>query len=252
VRALRLLLLFLLGATMLAALVGMSTQASAGGLCSAASARDGYSYAGHQATSRAHGIRATVTMTREPSVRAGHVAGWVGVGGPGQGAEGVDAWIQAGIAKLPGEKPFVYAEITRGDRAPEFIRVEKGVTSRRSHALAVLEMAGRPGWWRVWVDGRAVTAPVRMRKSSRRWAPIATAESWNAGTTACNGFGFRFETIEVSYGAGGSWRAFVPGHRFLDRGASLGDLTPSIVHSRPNARALRGRALAYSFVVSSG
>ena len=96
-------------------------------------------------------------------------------------------------------------------RAPEFIPVEEGVAFGRPHKLAVLEMAGRPGWWRVWVDGQAVTDPVRMRGSSGRWAPIATAESWNAGTPACNAFGFRFERVSVSYGGGGSWRPFVPG-----------------------------------------
>ena len=71
---------------------------------------------------------------------------------------------------------------------------------------------------------------------------MATAESWNAGTSACNSFGFRFEDVSVSYGAGGSWRTFVPGHRFLDEGTTLGDVTPSIVHSRAYARALVGDA----------
>ena len=106
---------------------------------------------------------------------------------------------------------MIYAEITRGGAAPQFILVEEGVAVGRPHKLAVLEMAGRPGWWRVWVDGQAVTDPVRMRGSSGRWAPIATAESWNAGTPACNAFGFRFERVSVSYGGGGSWRPFVPG-----------------------------------------
>ena len=46
----------------------------------------------------------------------------------------------------------------------------------RNHRIAVLEMSGRRGWWRVWMDGRAVTEPVRLRQSSGRWAPIATAE----------------------------------------------------------------------------
>jgi hypothetical protein len=230
----RLLLAVLVGAFVVAALVGAATKASAGRPCVADSS-EGYSYAGHQATARAHGVRATITMTREPSVRAGHVAGWVGVGGPGQGVLGGDAWIQAGIASLPGDKPFVYAEITRDDRAPQFVLVERGVASGRPHAVAVLEMAGRPGWWRVWVDGRAVTDPVRMRGSSGRWAPIATAESWNESTATCNAFAFRFERLSVSYGGGGSWRPFVPGRRFLDGGNALRDL-----------------ATAHAFVASSG
>ena len=64
-----------------------------------------------------------------------------------------------------------------------------------------------------------------MRGTSGRWAPIATAESWNAGTSACNDFGFRFERVSVSSGRRGSWRPFVSGHRFLDGTHTLRDLT---------------------------
>ena len=171
-------------------------------------------------------------MYRQPSVHIGHVAGWIGVGGQDQGADGRDAWIQVGIASTPGNGVAVYAEIARAGTPPKLVLVQQGVEVGQPYELAVLEMAGRAGWWRVWVDGGPVTAPIRMRGSSGRWAPMATAESWNAGTTTCNAFGFRFEDVSVSYGAGGSWRTFVPGHRFLDEGTALGEVTPSIVHSR--------------------
>jgi len=245
----RLLLSFLVVATALATLVGAATQASAGRVCNA-DARDGYSYAGHQATHRGHGVRATLTMDREPSVRIGHIAGWIGVGGQDQGADGHDAWIQVGIASTPGHGVAVYAEVARAATPPKLVLVREGVAVGQPYALAVLEMAGRPGWWRVWVDGSPVTAPTRMNGSSGRWAPMVTAESWNAGTTACNTFAFRFEDVSVSYGAGGSWRTFVPGQRFLDKGTALGEVTPSIVHSRAHARAFVD-ARAYSFVASS-
>ena len=145
---------------------------------------------------------------------------------------------RSGIASTPGNGVAVYAEIARAGTPPKLVLVQEGVEVGQPYELAVLEMAGRPGWWRVWVDGGPVTAPIRMSGSSGRWAPMATAESWNAGTTTCNAFGFRFEDVSVSYGAGGSWRAFVPGHRFLDDGTTLGEVTPSIVHSRAYARAL--------------
>ena len=115
--AVRPLLAVLVGALTLAALVGASTTATAGRACISGARAGGYSYAGHQASYRGHGVRATITATRAPSVDAGHVAGWVGVGGPGQGANGEDAWIQAGIASMPGMDPFVYAEVTRDGRA---------------------------------------------------------------------------------------------------------------------------------------
>ena len=233
------------GAALAAAvLVGASTTASAGRACSGGARGGGYSYAGHDAAQRGHGIRATIALTRAAAVDVGHVAGWVGVGGPGQGANGEDAWIQAGIASTPETEPFLYAEIAREGRDPEVVLIDEGVRVGGRHRIAVLEMAGRPGWWRVWADGRPATEPIHFRRSSGRWAPIATAESWNAGTARCNSFGFRFEHVSVSYGGGGSWRPFVPDHRFLDAGYTLRDLAAAAEPS--------GRMPSYAFVAASG
>jgi hypothetical protein len=247
----RILLAALVGALTVAALAGASTRAVAGRACLSGT-HGGYAYAGNQASYRGHGVRATITMTRTPSVEAGHVAGWVGVGGPGQGANGEDAWIQGGIASLPGMDPMIYAEITRAGRTPELIPISDSVTPGRSHTLAVLEVAGRPGWWRVWVDGQAVTKPVHLRGSAR-WAPIATAESWNAGTAVCNSFGFRFERVSVSYGGGGSWRPFVPAHRFRDGTNVVRDLASAPAQSGVYRHASAGeKAVPYAFVATSG
>jgi hypothetical protein len=242
----------ILGVVALAALVGASTTATAGRACIGGARAGGYSYAGHQASQRGHGVRATITATRSPSVDAGHVAGWVGVGGPGQGMNGEDAWIQAGIASTPGVDPFIYAEVTRNGRKPEFILVSEGVAVRESHDIAVLELTSRPGWWRVWVDGEAVIQPVRLRGSSGRWAPIATAESWNGGKSSCNRFGFRFARVSVSYGGGGSWRPFVPAHRFLDGAHTLRDLAAAPAEPDAYRRALAGKGVPpYAFVAAS-
>ena len=246
------LLALLVGVTAIAALVGVSATATAGSACAGPAESGGYTYAGHQASYEGHGVRATISLTRAPSVGAGHVAGWVGVGGPGQGANGGDAWIQAGVAALPGLEPFIYAEITREGLDPQFVLLEEGVPVGRSHRLAVLEMSGRLGWWRVWVDGQPMTEPVRLRGSSGRWAPIATAESWNGGEPTCNSFGFRFERVSVSYGGGGSWRPFVPEGHFRDGTYQLRDLAsaPAVrgVYSRTPASE---RVLPYAFVAAS-
>jgi hypothetical protein len=122
----------------------------------------------------------------------------------------------------------------------------------RRHRVDVLELAARPGWWRVWMDGQAVAEPVRMRGSSGRWAPIATAESWNAGTPACNTFGFRFERVSVSYGGGGSWRPFVSGHRFLDSTHTLRDLAAAPAETGFYRRAVPSESVVpYAFVAAS-
>jgi hypothetical protein len=199
-----------------------------------------------------HGVRATILLTRAPSIEAGHVAGWVGVGGPGQGANGGNAWIQAGIAAMPGLPPMVYAEIAREGSDPEFLVLAGSVEVGRSHRLAVLEMSGRKGWWRVWLDGQPATAPVRLHGSSGRWAPIATAESWNGRSAACNSFGFRFERVSVSYGGGGSWRPFVSAHRFLDQGNHVRDLAAAPAERGVYRRTLASaNPLPYAFVTSS-
>ena len=248
----RSLLAALVAAAVLVALVAASTTATAGRACAGATGANGYSYAGHQATYRGHGVRATLTLVSKPNVASGHVAGWVGVGGPGQGANGEDAWIQVGVASMPGMDPFLYAEITRGGREPQFILIEQGVPVGRSHRIAVLEMSGRRGWWRVWIDGHAVTEPVRLRQSSGRWAPIATAESWNGGEASCNAFSFRFERVSVSYGGGGSWRPFVPAHHFLDGAYRLRDLASAPAQTGAYRAPASASVLPYAFVAASG
>jgi hypothetical protein len=46
-----------------------------------------------------------------------------------------------------------------------------------------------------------------MPGSHDRWAPIATAESWDGGTSAqCNGFLYRFDTVSIAHTPGGGWQ----------------------------------------------
>jgi hypothetical protein len=253
---LRLLLAVLAGMLVVSAFVGRSGTATAGSRACGTdvAGNGGYTYAGHQATYRGHGVRATITPLRPLQVQAGHVSGWVGVGGPGQGPNGEDVWLQVGIGAMHGVEPFLYAEVTRPNRYPHFILLESGVKVGEARRLAVLEMSGRPGWWRVWVDGNPRTKPIKLRGSSGRWAPIATAESYNGGQGACNGFAYRFERVSVSYGGGGSWRPFVSAHRFLDSGHNLRALATAPAAEGQYARRLASTTrapLPYAFEASS-
>ena len=161
------------------------------------------------------------------------------------------AWRRDSVVAIKGEVSL-YTEITREGRDPRFVLVEESIAVGDRHSVAVLELAGRPGWWRVWVDGDPVARPVRMAGSSGRWAPIATAESWNAGTPACNVFGFRFERVSVSYGGGGSWRPFVSGHRFLDGTHTLRDLAAAPAETGVYRRALASESVPpYAFVAAA-
>jgi hypothetical protein len=205
---------------------GTSSAASATGCGSGAHGSAGYAYAGLQSVRVSSGVRATVTPLRAASVKAGHAAAWIGVGGPSAGRNGETAWLQVGVAALPNTPAMAYAEITRPGRDPVFLPLVQPVQVGQSHRLAVLEMNRRPGVWRVWVDGKPVTDPVVLEGSHRLWKPIATAESWNGGVATCNGFGFRFERVGVAQSLGGSWRTFEPGATFRDRGYVVRQLRP--------------------------
>ena len=148
---------------------------------------------------------------------------------------------------------FVYAEVVLPARDPQFILIEEDVPVGASRRVAILEMSRRPDRWRVWLNGKPVTKPFYLPGSSARWAPIATAESWNGGEAACNSFAFRFERVSVSHGRGGSWFAFQPGEDFRDAGYRLRQLAAAPAASR--ARTLTfgavDRPAPYAFLAAS-
>lgn len=231
------------------ALQASPAVASAPGCGSGTYGKAGYGYAGHQAATAARGIQATVTMTRAPDVRAGHAAGWIGVGGPGAGRDGSDQWLQVGIAAIPGLPPMLYVEVARDGRPPLFTALEGEAKAGSSYRLELLELAGRPDWWQVSVDGTPVTRPVYLAGSSGRFRPIATAESWSGGRAVCNAFSFRFDGVRVVAAQDGSWRPFPPGFRFQDRGFRVGRAAPDTGPERNLASP--GPSASFAFVAAS-
>jgi hypothetical protein len=166
----------------------------------------GYAYAGVQALERGHGISAVLTSLDQPVVESGHVAGWVGVGGAGQGPAGSDEWIQVGLNSLPGTGNTLYYEVTRPGAAPRYVQIATNIPNGRPVRVAVLEAAGRPNLWRVWVDDRPVSAPILLAGSHRVLVPMAMGESWDGGRPACNSYNYRFERVSVADRQGGSWQ----------------------------------------------
>jgi hypothetical protein len=205
----------------LAATCAGAVGTESAGAGSAACGSQTYSYAGLQSAHRGHGVRATVSVLHAPRVQRGHVAAWVGVAGSTQ-------WIQVGLSGFEGSaSSSLYYEIARPGRAPEYFEVEAEIAPSERRRVAVLEMRGRPGWWRVWVGTRAVSAPVRLATDRGRWRAIATAESWNAGTRACNSFRYGFDRVEISGAPGGSWQRFQANHRFESPGYVVAALRPT-------------------------
>jgi hypothetical protein len=175
----------------------------------------GYSYAGVGAPTHAHGISAVITPLDAFDILNGHVAGWVGVGGPGQGPNGTNEWIQVGYSGFPSiTGSDVYYEYWQpGARFPVYRTVSQSLGFGTATKMTVLEMHNRPDWWRVWVNHKPVSPPIRLPESHDRWSPIATAESWDGGTGgACNTFLYQFRHVSIAHAAGGGWHQLTGGY----------------------------------------
>ena len=186
-----------------------------------------YSYAGFANAGTGFGVKATLTALTLPEVEWGHVAGWVGVGGPGMGPNGEDEWIQVGFSGFSGSTTKLYYEVTRPGATPQYFEVQSEVPIGQPRRVAVLEMAFRTNWWRVWVDGQPVSEPVHLPGSHGTWTPMATAESWNEGKASCNRFQYRFDRVMVARRAGGSWHQLSPGYTFEDPGYEVVSREPA-------------------------
>ncbi len=140
-------------------------------------------------------------------MRDGHVAGWVGVGGVGEGPHGTDAWIQIGLSAFPQDATSrIYYEIARPGRTPVYRELSHSVRAGERHRFLVLEVQRRPGWWRVWLDGSPVTAAVFLPGSHARWTAEVSGESWSGSTTgACNLYSYAFRDVSLASSENRLW-----------------------------------------------
>jgi len=181
-----------------------------------------YSYAGVQANTTAHGVSATLDPTAPPSVSNGHVGGWIGVGGPGAGPNGTAEWLQAGLAAFPGDSEMeAYYEVALPGAAPKYVELDSSVAAGVSHRFTVLEMAKHKSWWRVWVDGKAVSPPIYLPGSNGAWEPQAIGENWNGEAGACNLYSYRFTNVRLATANGGSWKPLKVNYVFHDPGYTV-------------------------------
>ena len=110
--------LFLVTAAVATVALGGAARAFACGNSS------GYSYAGIGAPTRGFGISALITPLDAFDILNGHVAGWVGVGGPGQGPNGTNEWIQIGYSGFPWVTGSdIYYEVAQPGRYPTYHQV---------------------------------------------------------------------------------------------------------------------------------
>jgi len=210
--------------TALAAALAAACSTVASVDASAACGPSGFAYAGLQASQSGAGISAVVTSLAQPAVESGHVAGWVGVGAPGEGPNGSNEWIQVGLNSLPGTGNTLYYEVMRPGGGLSYEEVATNVSNGHAIRVAVLETASQRNAWRVWVDGRPVTPPINLAGSHRALTAMAMGESWDGGQPACNRYNYRFTRVAVAAAPGGSWQAASdaavlqsPGYRVVRR-----------------------------------
>ncbi len=179
--------------------------APSGGRAASACGASSYSYAGVLSLHSRYGVGATITPLGVPTVRGGHIAAWVGVGGEGQGPNGSNEWLQAGISAEPEKGAALYYELALPGVAPKYVMLKGHLPLGRSYRVSVLESKHQSGWWRVWVNGTSVSKRIHLPGSHGTWRPVATTESWNGGVGACNAYKFRFSKVSVAARPGGSW-----------------------------------------------
>ena len=195
------------------ALFGSVATASACG-------QDGYSYAGVGAPTYGAGISAVVTPLAQFSIPNGHVAGWVGVGGPGEGPNGTDEWLQIGLSGFPGLETDVYYEVTLPGRDPVYHQVVANPPAGRPYRVTVLESS--PNHWRVWFNGKPVSPSIYLPQSHNQFMPIATAEAWDGGTGgACNNFDYSFQGVKVASKPAGRFHSLTGGYKISSAKASV-------------------------------
>jgi hypothetical protein len=188
--------------------IGLAWCAQTTSAASTAPCSSEYAYAGAESARPAAGIAATLALVSAPKVKAGHVAAWVGVGGPGMGPHGADEWLQAGIAEVAGEAPVLYYEVTRpGDSGAHFVTLGPVAVGER-HRIAVVEQDAARESWRVSIDGVRIAGSFVLPGSDGAFAPIATAENWDGGVAGtCNGYDFSFAKLALKSRAG-VWQPF--------------------------------------------
>ncbi len=184
-----------------AALALVSISFAAPGRAQAACGSSGYAYAGLGASHRAYGVATWLQSVATPEVLSGHVAGWVGVGGPGAGPNGTDEWIQVGFSAFPGGSTSLYYEVALPHQAPQYHEVAAGLPAGSMRKVAVVELRDRRSWWSVVVDDHAV-----------------------AGSFVCNRFSYRFGSVSVATRPGGGWQRLRSHYTFQNHGYRIRSL----------------------------
>jgi len=169
------------------------------------------------------GISGTLTARSAPVVQAGHVAAWVGVGGPNEAPDGTAEWLQVGMNSAHGStNNHLYYEYARPGIPVTYVQLAANIPVGQSVRVAVLKTATGRDLWRVWVDGKPVSDPILLPGSEGRLTPVATAENFDGGAPGVvNTFSYSVAGVRVATRAGGVWRPFTGAQLRQDDGVQV-------------------------------
>jgi hypothetical protein len=196
--------LLLISAAVAGAALGSAAHALAGGNS------EGYSYGGVRGSSNVYGVSARVAQLSAFDFLSGHVAGWVGVGG--HGPHGSNEWLRVGLSAFPGNTGSdVYYEVQIPGRYPTYHEVSTGVAVGTYTEVTVVEMHNRPNWWRVWVNHKPVSPPIRLPGSHEGLTATAKSECWDGGTGGMCNDSYSFRNLSIARAPGGDWQQLTDG-----------------------------------------
>jgi hypothetical protein len=210
-----------------ATLALLAAQLAAGGLADQPTGcKMNYDYAGVQQGGPGAGIQVQLANMRTPDVNAnGHVAGWVGVGGPGLGPNGTDEWVQVGYAGFAGGNTQIYYEVAQPNIAPQYHQVNADVPLNAKYLMAVSEV--QKNSWQVSLNGKPVSPLISLPSSDGKFSPQAIGETWNGGTTICNSYSYGFGNYQVAQKPGSSWIAGKAGFKWQNKQQQLVTKSPN-------------------------
>jgi hypothetical protein len=229
---------------LLLATVAVAALALVASVATASACGDGgFSYAGVGAANVGSGISAVITPLANFDLPNGDIAGWVGVGGPGEGPNGTDEWLQIGLNELPGNDTAVYYEVTLPNQYPEYHEVVANPPAGHPYRFAVKEV--QPNYWQVTLNGEPVSPAINLPESHNKFLPIATAESWDGGTGACNNFLYSFQQIKVAHRTGGVFHPLSGGYPIKSAKTTLNRAGTAFVAAQgtPSVRTMLIRSL---------
>jgi hypothetical protein len=172
------------------------------------------------------GIRANLKVLAWPHVNAGHVAGWIGVGGPGQGPGGSDQWLQVGYSAFPDGTVQTYYEVALPTHPPEYHAIESRARLGETRLLSLREVEPRSAGWQVWLEGTAVSPVYVLAGNDGRYLPQGIGESWSPSGGPCNAYAWRFGSVRVATRPGGSWTSAKVAREWHDTGYRVRLLPP--------------------------